>query len=208
MSNGEDPEAVAQVVELAMEFRREFRRDVVVDMYCYRRLGHNESDEPRFTQPIMYRTIDDLKTVRDSYLQRMLSMNGITQEEADNIARTRREQLQEEFDSAKKKTFTPDTQTLEGLWSPYYGGRERDDDHVETGVPTGKLTYVIQKICEAPETFNIHPKLQRVLRGRAESAEGKRPVDWATAELGGIWLVSARGAPGPAFRTGLWSRDF
>ena len=76
--NGEDPEAVAQVINLAMDFRKEFKRDVVIDMYCYRRLGHNESDEPRFTQPLMYETIDRLPTIRESYLKRLLKMKAMT----------------------------------------------------------------------------------------------------------------------------------
>ena len=81
--NGEDPEAVAQVVRLAMDFRREFQRDVVIDMYCYRRRGHNEGDEPSFTQPILYRAIEKRKSVREGYLDRLLQMGGVTREEAD-----------------------------------------------------------------------------------------------------------------------------
>ncbi len=84
--NGEDPEAVAFVVRLAMDFRQEFRRDVVIDMYCYRRRGHNESDEPSFTQPVMYRAIEQRTGVRDSYLERLLALGEITREEADRIA--------------------------------------------------------------------------------------------------------------------------
>ena len=103
-------------------------------MYCYRRLGHNESDEPRFTQPLMYKTIDDLPTIRDSYLKRLLKMREVTGEEANKIAEVRREKLQQEFDSARDKIggFTPDTQTMEGIWSKYLrrsgtSGRRRCD---------------------------------------------------------------------------------
>ena len=80
--NGEDPEAVAQVVRLAMDFRRTFRRDVVIDMYCYRRRGHNESDEPSFTQPLLYRQIDQRKSVRDGYLEHLLKLGELTRDEA------------------------------------------------------------------------------------------------------------------------------
>lgn len=192
--NGEDPEAVAQVVKLSMDFRREFKRDVVIDMYCYRRLGHNESDEPRFTQPVMYQTIDSLPTVRESYLKRLLKMREITQEEAENIADRRRERLQEEFETAKSiSNYRPDTQTLEGLWANYYGGLERDDDFVDTGVPTGKLSYVIGKLAEAPDDFHVNRKLQRVLEARKESADGKRPVDWPTAELAAFGSLAIEG---------------
>ena len=195
--NGEDPEAVAQVVNLAMEFRREFKRDVVIDMYCYRRLGHNESDEPRFTQPVMYRAIDDRPTMRDSYLKRLLKMQEVTVEEADKISDARRAKLQTEFDSVKKKKsdFTPDTQTGQGLWSGYYGGTERADDDVETGVPIGKLSFVINKLAEYPESFSVNRKLKRVLESRADSADEKRPVDWATAELAAFGSLAIEGHP-------------
>src|SRR5690554_3597270 len=83
--NGEDPEAVAQVIELAMEFREEFRRDVVIDMFCYRRHGHNEGDEPAFTQPRMYDLIRRRSSVREGYLARLLELGGITAEEAEQI---------------------------------------------------------------------------------------------------------------------------
>ena len=192
--NGEDPEAVAQVVALSMDFRREFKRDVVIDMYCYRRLGHNESDEPRFTQPMMYRKIDALPTVRDSYLKRLLKMREITQAEADTIAETRGKKLQDEFETAKSlANYKPDTQTLGGIWSGYYGGLEREDDHVDTGVPTGKLSYVIGKLAETPKDFHLNRKLKRVLEARKDAADGKRPVDWATAELAAFGSLAVEG---------------
>ncbi|MEM7456783.1 MAG: 2-oxoglutarate dehydrogenase E1 component, partial [Planctomycetota bacterium] len=192
--NGEDPEAVAQVVELAMDFRNEFKRDVVIDMYCYRRLGHNESDEPRFTQPVMYRTIDNLPTVRDSFLKRLLKMQDVTREEADQIAAERQSQLQKEFESAKVlENYSPDTQTCEGLWSPYYGGFERDDDDVDTGVQAGKLSYVLRALGEVPEGFNLHRKLTRVIEARGDMAAGKRPVDWPTAELAAFGSLAIEG---------------
>ncbi|MEE2826508.1 MAG: 2-oxoglutarate dehydrogenase E1 component [Planctomycetota bacterium] len=191
--NGEDPEAVAQVVSLAMEFRNEFHRDVVIDMYCYRRLGHNESDEPRFTQPGMYKVIDNRPTIRDSYLERMLRMDKISQNEADSIAEVRRRELQEEFDSARAREFTSDAQVGGGYWKGFYGGLERDDDNVDTGVPMGKLTYVIKQLSELPPDFNINRKLERILKTRKEMAEGKRPVDWATAELAAFGSLAVEG---------------
>ncbi len=87
--NGESPEAVAQVVRLAMEFRAEFKRDVVIDMYCYRKRGHNEGDEPSFTQPLMYEAIDKRESVRDAYLGHLLKLGGVTKEDADRIAERR-----------------------------------------------------------------------------------------------------------------------
>jgi 2-oxoglutarate dehydrogenase E1 component len=194
--NGEDPEAVAQVVNLAMEFRREFARDVVIDMYCYRRLGHNESDEPRFTQPLMYKTIDARPTIRDAYLKRLLKLQEVTQEEADGIAEERASKLQEEFEATKKKKeYAPDTQTLEGLWSGYYGGQERTDDEADTSVSEQLLTDVIRSASTVPEGFNLHRKLKRLMEIRIESANGNRPVDWATAELAAFGTLAAEGHP-------------
>lgn len=194
--NGEDPEAVAQVVHLAMEFRKEFRRDVVIDMYCYRRLGHNESDEPRFTQPVMYEAIDNRPTIRDSYMKRLLKMHEVTQAEADQIAEDRREKLQIEFDSVKSKmAFTPDTQTLGGLWGGYYGGTERTDDDLETGVDEKTLATVIERMSHCPPEFNVNKKLQRVLDARIESATQDRPIDWPTAELAAFGTLAVEGHP-------------
>src|SRR5882724_2384404 len=99
--NGEDPEAVAQVVRLAMDFRYEFKRDVVIDMYGYRRLGHNESDEPTFTQPVIYRAIAERKTVREGYLEHLLKLGGITREEAEDIAGKRRDLLEKALAEAQ-----------------------------------------------------------------------------------------------------------
>ncbi len=193
--NGEDPEAVAQVVELAMEFRHKFRRDVVIDMYCYRRLGHNESDEPRFTQPLMYQTIDSRPTIRESYLHHLTELGGVTVEEGNEIARHRQETLQREFESAKADRYQADTQTMGGYWTGYYGGPERDNDDIDTGVPVGKLTYTLGKLAETPAGFTIHPKLARIFEQRREMATGTRPLDWATAELAAFATLSVDGHP-------------
>ena len=181
--NGEDPEAVAQVVKLAMEFRREFQRDVVIDMWCYRRHGHNESDEPRFTQPEMYSTIDSQPKVRDSYLKQLLRFSDINEEDAEKIATDRKDTLQKEFDNAKQAEFESDTQTLGGVWEPYYGGEERSDDNVDTGFPLEELQSVLNGVATIPSDFNINRKLKNLMISRREMAAGEKPIDWATAEL-------------------------
>ena len=122
--NGEDPEAVAQVVSLAMDFRKEFHRDVVIDLYAFRRWGHNEGDEPRFTQPRMYAEIDRRASVREQYLGRLLELGKISPEEADEIQKERTEKLESEFEASKHEQFVPDTQTLAANWSEYFGGHE------------------------------------------------------------------------------------
>jgi len=194
--NGEDPEAVAQVVQLAMDFRHQFRRDVVIDMYCYRRLGHNESDEPRFTQPLMYQAIDARPTVRDSYLEYLLQMNEVTGEEADLIAEARRNKLQADFDKAHSGEYQADTQTMGGYWQGYYGGELREEErHLETGVPLGKLSFALSKLVELPDDFKLNPKLQRTIQLRSEMAADKRPIDWATAELAAFATLALEGHP-------------
>src|SRR5262247_491536 len=124
--NGEDPEAVAQVVRLGMDFRREFRRDVVIDMWCYRRLGHNEGDEPVFTQPLLYRAIKQRKPVREGYLDHLLKLQGVTGAEADEISVSRSEHLEQELSEAKSNTYAVPSEKPHGIWSGYIGGPEQD----------------------------------------------------------------------------------
>ena len=133
--NGEDPESVAQVVNLAMDFQQRFRRDVVIDMYCYRRRGHNEGDEPAFTQPLMYKAIDDRQTVREVYLERLLLLGEITVEEADRIEQDRRERLEKAISLASSPGYVPPPRGPGGVWAGYLGGRETTIDEVDSGVP-------------------------------------------------------------------------
>ena len=200
--NGEDPESVAQVVDLAMEFRNQFNRDVVIDMYCYRRHGHNESDEPRFTQPEMYRTIDEKPTVRDSYLKHLVKLGEIGKEEADQIAARRKKRLDDEFDSAKKSKYQSDLQTLGGRWQDYYGGPENLEDKPDTGCKPQELQSVMEKIATIPSGFKLNSKLQRLFKFRTEMAQGQRPVDWPTAELAAFGSLAAEG-----FRIRLSGQD-
>ncbi len=181
--NGEDPEAVAQVVHLAMDFRNEFKRDVVIDMYAYRRLGHNEGDEPRFTQPRMYAAIDARPSIRDSYLNRLLEMGGITRDDAEEINQARFDKLTRDFEAHKNETFVSDLQTLGGVWTGYYGGMEPEHCDAETFVDEETLRFLLKRLAEIPRDFNINRKLVKVFENRMEMAEGKRPLDWATAEL-------------------------
>ncbi len=180
--NGEDPEAVAQVIELAMDFRYTFKRDVVVDMYCYRRWGHNEGDEPSFTQPEMYGRIRKRDTVREGYLERLLTLGGITRVEADEIAAARREQLEGELTAARGDDFKPHYSAFEGVWQGFTGGPDRDAPEVETAVPHADLVRILEALVTFPEGFTPNPKLGRFLQQRAQMAAGVRSVDWATAE--------------------------
>ncbi|MGH7831678.1 MAG: 2-oxoglutarate dehydrogenase E1 component, partial [Candidatus Binatia bacterium] len=180
--NGEDPEAVAQVVRLSMDFRRAFQRDVVIDMYCYRRLGHNEGDEPTFTQPVLYRAIERRKPVREAYLEHLLELGKVTREEAGGIAARSRERLEAELSEARSGSYVPRPQTLEGIWAGYRGGRESEADEVETGVKQERLAALLEIQTRLPEDFHPHPKIARGMQARREMAQSKRPLDWSAAE--------------------------
>ena len=193
--NGEDPEAVAQVVNLAMDFRKEFEKDVVIDMYAYRRLGHNEGDEPRYTQPLMYAAIDKRKNVRESYLEHLLNMNELTRQEADAIAEVRHSRLSREFELAKTEPFVHDLQSLTGYWSGYFGGTEPLEDQVVTAIPKQIASDLIAKACSVPQGFNLHKKLVKQFDDRRDMSTGKQPLEWATAESLAFASVLVEGQP-------------
>ena len=179
--NGEDPEAVAQVVSLAMDFRKEFQRDVVIDLYAYRRWGHNEGDEPRFTQPQMYKVIDRRDSVRKQYLHRLLELGKITEDEAEKIQHERTEKLESEFAASKNEKFVPDTQTLADNWSEFFGGQE-PAELADTTCDRKKLSELVDSLTRLPEGFAPHKKLRRPMANRRDMAAGEKPFDWASAE--------------------------
>jgi 2-oxoglutarate dehydrogenase E1 component len=180
--NGEDPEAVAQVVRLAMDFRREFQRDVVINMYGYRRLGHNEGDEPAFTQPGLYQAIAKRKSVREGYLEHLLQLGGITREEADSIAAKRRDLLEKELSASQLSKVPERPEHPPGAWSGLKGGLEPQEPELETGVARAKLAQWLESQTRLPENFHPHSKIRRLLQTRHEMAEEKQPLDWAAAE--------------------------
>ncbi len=178
--NGEDPEAVAQVVQLAMDFRAEFQSDVFIDMYGYRRLGHNETDEPSFTQPELYRKIAARPNIRDSYLGRLLELKSVSAEEADKILADRRGHLEQQLQAARTDQCVAASEHRD-LWHSYQGGAEPEAE-METGVAPEALASLLQKLAEFPPGFRVHPKLQHGLEARREMAAGKHPLDWSAAE--------------------------
>ena len=180
--NGEDPEAAAQVVRLAVDFRHEYQRDVVIDMYGYRRRGHNETDEPRFTQPLQYQAIQQRKPVRDAYLQRLLSQGGVTGEQAELIASARRERLETELASARSEDYIHIGDQVTGDWSGYNRGLDAEVPDVDTGVPATRLRTILQKLGRTPQEIVPDRRIARLLQQRADVADGTRPVDWACAE--------------------------
>ncbi len=197
--NGEDPEAVAQVVRLALDFRRAFRRDVVIDMYCYRRRGHNESDEPAFTQPLLYHQIRQRKPVREAYLEYLLQFGEITRPIADELAAARREALEEELSIARGGLESGNLRpgrpsSLGRIWQNYLGGPETGVPEVPTAVPAAELADHLARLATPPAGFHAHPKAARLLELRRRMATGEVPLDWAAGEALAMSTLAVGGA--------------
>jgi 2-oxoglutarate dehydrogenase E1 component len=193
--NGEDPEAVMQVVRLALEFRAVFQKDVVIDMYCYRRYGHNEGDEPEFTQPLMYRAIKAKQSVREAYLQRLTSLGEITREEAERIAAERRSVLDQHLADARREDFKKEKSFLGGVWTEFRGGRDTEVPRIQAKCEVAELQRLMSALCRLPEGFTPHPKIERLLAQRQEMARGERPLDWAAAEALAFGTLALLGKP-------------
>ncbi len=180
--NGEDPEAVIQVTRLAAEFRQRFRQDVVIDMYCYRKYGHNEGDEPRFTQPVMYSLIDHKPGVRDVYAARLVDAGHVTRDEADAIARERHAHLDAALEEARKGDYQHMPEAMGGVWAPYRGGADASVPEVPTAFPREALLDAVHKLATPPPGFHANPKALRVLEMRRDRAAAGQGLDWGGAE--------------------------
>ncbi len=178
--NGDDPESVVHVSRIATEFRQRFKKDVVIDMFCYRRFGHNEGDEPAFTQPIMYKTIASHETAREKYIKQLVAEKVVTQEEADGLVQEFVDYLEEAFQATE--SYKPnDADFLGGAWEGLkvaYGDARRG----ETAISDKEMETMKDKLTTVPEGFNINRKLQRVLDTKIKMFESGEGFDWATAE--------------------------
>jgi len=179
-ANGDDPEAVTFAARVAIEYRQQFGKDVVIDMFCYRRFGHNEGDGPTMTQPLMYKNIKDHQTTRELYARRLVAEGVATEEQiADWIGEFERF-LEAEFEAGK--TYKPDkADWLDGKWAGLAlpEGEERRGD---TAVPRQKLTDLGLKFTAIPERIDIHRTVKRVIEARRTSIETGENIDWATGE--------------------------
>ena len=180
--NGEDPEAVSQVAYLAMEYRQRFSKDVLIDLYCYRKYGHNEGDEPRFTQPLMYKVIDQKPTVRQMYVERLVELGCVSEPEADQIRDDARAKLKAALDEVKEHGFCPVPDTMGGLWSHYTGGWDAKVPEADTGVKKADLLRISETITTLPETFAPHRKIKLLLTQRHKRLLDGGPLDWGTVE--------------------------
>ncbi len=180
--NGEDPEAVVAVGELAVDFRQTFGKDVVIDMVCYRRHGHNEGDEPGFTQPLMYEKIKNRISIRELYTEQLVMHGELSSQEAETIAETFEEKLREVFEEVRRGAI--ETRPQPGFSGPWAGLTSRYSfAPVETGVSFETLRQVAQRATHAPEGFAVNPKLARLMAAREKAVAEKSPLDWGTAEM-------------------------
>jgi 2-oxoglutarate dehydrogenase E1 component len=178
--NGDDPEAVVFAAKVATEFRQKFKKDVVVDMFCYRRFGHNEGDDPTFTQPIMYSKIRAQPSTREIYSKRLVAEGVITQAEVDAELARFEQYLDEQFEAGK--TFKADkADWLDGQWKGV-GLPEGDERRGETAVPEARLKDLGHRLTTIPNSVDIHKTLKRVIEARRETIETGQNIDWATAE--------------------------
>ncbi|MBM3510119.1 MAG: 2-oxoglutarate dehydrogenase E1 component [Alphaproteobacteria bacterium] len=178
--NGDDPEAVVHVGRLAADFRQAFAKDIVIDMFCYRRAGHNEIDEPAFTQPIMYKTIAQLKTTRELYAERLVAEGTLSDAEREAYGKEMHDRLLAEFDAAK--SFKPNkADWLEGRWAGLKtaeGGARRG----KTAVAPDLLKEIGAKLTALPAGFKVHRTVQRMLDAKKKTLASGEGIDWATGE--------------------------
>jgi 2-oxoglutarate dehydrogenase E1 component len=179
--NADDPEAAVFLAGLALEFRQTFHCDVVIDLYCYRKHGHNEGDDPSFTQPLMYQKIKDHPPVSAIYTDQLVARGDVKPEEAEALKR----EFQALLDAEQKgvREGPPRKRGMKSFGGPWSGLRLRyDHAPAPTGVPRETLRSVAEAIARAPEGFHVNPKVARILDARREAVLNDRPIDWSTAE--------------------------
>ncbi len=178
--NGDDPEAVVYAARIATEFRQKFNKDVVIDMFCYRRQGHNESDEPAFTQPLMYQKIKEHQTTRKLYADKLIEQKVITEKEVNDLLATWSDNLEKDLEIGKN--FKPNkADWLEGSWA----GLEKkgiEKPFTVTGLKKKFIKDIGKKITEVPDDFKINRKVLRQLQKRNKNISEEKGIDWATAE--------------------------
>jgi 2-oxoglutarate dehydrogenase E1 component len=191
--NGEDPDALARVVEIACDYRARFQSDVVIDMYCYRKYGHNENDEPSFTQPLMYDAIKNKASPVEVYAERLIAEGAVTRDDVTTLTRKRVGELDLELEAAKKGKERPAAHAFAGMWRGYRGGILKEPELVDTRVPRAQLSAIAEAITTLPAGFTAHPKILRLLEQRAQMGRGERQIDWGMGELLAYGSLLAQG---------------
>tara|TARA_B100000686_G_scaffold354236_1_gene463416 strand:+ start:988 stop:3876 length:2889 start_codon:yes stop_codon:yes gene_type:complete len=177
--NADDPEAVVHCARIAMEFRQKFNRDVVIDMICYRRFGHNEGDEPSFTQPMMYQKIKQHPSTLNIYANKLIKEGTITQEEFNAMKVKFKNLLEQQFKTAKE--YKPKLEWYEGVWSRYKPEKGKDK-RGDTGVSIDKIKKIGDKITTIPKDLNVHKTVKKIFENKKKMFLTGKGFDWATAE--------------------------
>ena len=189
--NGDDPSSVVMVVELALEFRQIFQRDVVVDMYCYRKHGHNETDEPAFTQPTLYKEISTHKSISQIMIEQLVAEKTLSEKEAAQIESKFQETLESAFKSVKRnREISEENPESAAEFEALKNERKRlketgtyySFNPVPTSVKKDLLQKVVHGLTTVPESFNVNPKIKRLIEGRRKAWDEKLNIDWAYAE--------------------------
>ena len=191
--NGDDVEAVVYAAKIATEYRQKFKRDVVIDIFCYRRFGHNEGDEPSFTQPIMYKKIKSHPSILDVYSAQLIKEGLFTKEEVEKQKLSYKKRLDEEFELSKK--YIPNEQDwFTGTWSKFtteYGSDRRG----VTGVDLRIIKNLGKKLCDIPDKFDAHPTIRRIFEAKKKMFETGKGFDWSTAESLAFGTLLEEGYP-------------
>jgi 2-oxoglutarate dehydrogenase E1 component len=179
--NGDDPEAVVHCARLAFAYRQRFGQNVLIDLVCYRRHGHNEGDDPSYTQPLMYEKIRDKVSVRRLYTDKLLELGLLTEHDVGRIEEDLRNQLQQALTVIKTRPPEPDEPyEPRGPWTGF--SRRNPEEPPVTAVPVERLALAADRMGSLPSTFSVHPKLIPLLERRRKVISDCAPIDWATAE--------------------------
>ncbi len=189
--NGDDPEAVVHVTRIATEFRHRFKKDVVIDIFCYRRHGHNEGDEPSFTQPIMYRAIAAHPSTREIYAKRLVAEGVVTDADVDKMAQDFTANLETAYEASK--SYKPNkADWLEGAWTGLQAA-SGEDRRGETAAPMELLKEVGAALTTVPEGFSLNSKIKRQLDAKRQAIDTGEGIDWATGEALAFGTLCAEG---------------
>ena len=190
--NGDDPEAVVYATRIATEFRLKFNRDVVVDIICYRRFGHNEGDEPSFTQPLMYKKIRSHPTPVEVYGSKLVNENTLSESELKKFKTDFKNLLDDQYKNAKD--YKPKIEWYEGSWSRYKPEKGKDKRGI-SGFDQRKLLEISEKINSIPEELNLHKTIIKILNTRRASVSDGKGIDWSTAEALAFGSLLEEGYP-------------
>ncbi len=193
--NGDDPEAVVYAAKVAIEFRMAFQKPVVIDMFCYRRFGHNEGDEPAFTQPLMYRSIRSHPTAVQVYAKKLMDEGLVTEDEVEKMRADWRAHLEAEFEAGQ--SYRPNkADWLDGAWSGLRTADNQDEQRRgKTAVPLKTLKEIGRKLTEVPKDFEVHRTIGRFLENRKKMIETGEGIDWATGEALAFGSILMEGHP-------------